>query len=264
MAFIDDLNDVSTEEDGEKVSSAIVKCLSFLQGLYYPSVDISDELNLIQGSTEGSKIRIAIHDALLKMSRVDDAMIPDITELTQAEYDALDPPEDILYGIRDSEKVYVTAVNPATNESLSETLSFDTTGEAVDYVRNNADTDKFYGIKGSSLTTSIGYEEFVTLGGLIEYVSGDNETTIGERAFAGCDGLTNIELPNTLTSIGAKAFEGCIGLESITIPSSVQTIAENAFISTGITRIIVNASEDAIENAPWGATGAAIYWIGDE
>lgn len=264
MAFIDDLNDVSTEEDGEKVSAAIVKCLGFLQGLYYPSVDISDELNLIQGSPEGSKIRMAIHDALLKMSRVDDDMVPDVTELTQDEYDALDPPEDVLYGIRDPEKVYVTAVNPETNESLSETLSFDTTAEAVDYIRNNADTDKFYGIKGSSLTTSIGYEEFVTLGGLIEYAAGGNETTIGERAFAGCEGLSNVELPDTLTSIGAKAFEGCIGLESITIPSSVQTIAEDAFISTGIARIIVNASEGSIENAPWGAEGATVYWIGDE
>lgn len=105
-------------------------------------------------------------------------------------------------------------------------------------------------------------------------------------AFSDCHSLESISLPE-VKQISASAFESCalksismpkvekLGsvndfwgiftgcpMTTINIPSTIQYISEKAFDSSKITTINIDKPTNSIPGAPWGATGALVYWQG--
>lgn len=121
--------------------------------------------------------------------------------------------------------------------------------------------------------------------GLISLDIPDNTTSIGPKCFQRADYLRNVNIsPNTkMTSIGNSAFYYC-GLETITLPNKILSILTQSFASCpnlqtvrmgngmrsiggdafqncpALTDIYIDAPEDSISGAPWGATNATIHW----
>lgn len=113
-------------------------------------------------------------------------------------------------------------------------------------------------------------------------------TKVGEGAFYFCRSLESISLPE-VKEIEESSFNYCSSLESISmpkievlgsdkdlygifnssykmttinIPSTIQSIGKNVFKNTNITTINIDKPADSIPGAPWGATGALVYWQG--
>ena len=132
--------------------------------------------------------------------------------------------------------------------------------------------------------TSIESYAFYKCASLTSVTMGNSVTSIGSDAFNGCNSLTSIRIPNSVTEIGSSAFSSCISLTNVIIPDSVTSIAANAFYickgltevrigkginfmhsivfskCTALTDIYIDAPEDSISGAPWGATNATIHW----
>jgi hypothetical protein len=111
-------------------------------------------------------------------------------------------------------------------------------------------------------------------------------TKIDMSAFNGCTSLESISLPkvkeiemNAFSYSGLKSismpkievlgtddefwgiFYYC-QMTTINIPSTIQSIGKNAFASSKITTINIDKPVNSISGAPWGATGATVYWQG--
>ena len=112
-------------------------------------------------------------------------------------------------------------------------------------------------------------------------------TKISENAFSFCRSLESISLPE-VKEIEANAFSYCpvksisipkievLGTDNdlygvfnhycemttINIPSTIQSIGKKAFEYTKITTINIDKPANSIPGAPWGATGALVYWQG--
>lgn len=113
-------------------------------------------------------------------------------------------------------------------------------------------------------------------------------TKIVKNAFSYCRSLESISLPE-VKEIESSSFNYCSSLESISmpkievlgsdkelygifnssykmttinIPSTIRSIGKNAFKNTNITTINIDKPTNSIPGAPWGATGALVYWQG--
>ena len=111
-------------------------------------------------------------------------------------------------------------------------------------------------------------------------------TKICSSAFSSCNSLESISLPE-VKQISVGAFDSCalksismpkvekLGavndiwgiftgcpMTTINIPSTIQYISEKAFDSSKITTINIDKPANSIPGAPWGATGALVYWQG--
>lgn len=113
-------------------------------------------------------------------------------------------------------------------------------------------------------------------------------TKIVKNAFSYCRSLESISLPE-VKEIESSSFNYCSSLESISmpkievlgsdkelygifnssykmttinIPSTIRSIGKNAFKNTNITTINIDKPANSIPGAPWGATGALVYWQG--
>lgn len=113
-------------------------------------------------------------------------------------------------------------------------------------------------------------------------------TKIVKNAFSYCRSLESISLPE-VKEIESSSFNYCSSLESISmqkievlgsdkelygifnssykmttinLPSTIRSIGKNAFKNTRITTINIDKPADSIPGAPWGATGALVYWQG--
>lgn len=112
-------------------------------------------------------------------------------------------------------------------------------------------------------------------------------TKVGEGAFFYCLSLESISLPE-VKKIRASSFSACFSLESISmpkievlgtdddgsgifdycamttinIPSTIKSIGKHAFDESNITTINIDKPANSIPGAPWGATGALVYWQG--
>lgn len=88
--------------------------------------------------------------------------------------------------------------------------------------------------------------------------------TIGNSSFNSCEKLNKVKLPNTILKIKSSAFKNCDSLEGIIIPSSIQQIEEYAFGDGSSIKTIIIASEERLENEPWGANEALISYISSD
>ncbi len=85
--------------------------------------------------------------------------------------------------------------------------------------------------------------------------------SIGASAFYNCYKLTVTELPASLKTTKNGAFYGCTGLTSVTFKGTPESLSSSTFNKcTNIAVINVPWAEDAVANAPWGATNATINY----
>ena len=92
-------------------------------------------------------------------------------------------------------------------------------------------------------------------------------TVLDTMSLYGCTTLIDLIIPENMKTIGMYATYRCQNLTTITILSnSIETINSEAFWGLrssepcGITAINVPWEEDAVANAPWGATNATINY----
>lgn len=119
--------------------------------------------------------------------------------------------------------------------------------------------------------------------------SNDYIQYIKDYAFFGCSGLKKITFrPNLVEEIGNNAFENCSSLQTISVGSNNSLIMRTncfksctslnaAYLSSGflplsfistdafegcpnLINIYVSWAENAVKNAPWGATNATIHY----
>ena len=69
---------------------------------------------------------------------------------------------------------------------------------------------------------------------------------INDYTFCNCVNLKSITLPDSVESIGYRAFEGCKELKSITLPEGLKSIGWFAFLSSGLTSIVIPDSVNTI------------------
>lgn len=98
----------------------------------------------------------------------------------------------------------------------------------------------------------------------LESISLPEVKQISAGAFDSC-ALKSISMPK-VEKLGAVndlwgIFTGC-PMTTINIPSTIQYISEKAFDSSKITTINIDKPVNSISGAPWGATGAGVYWQG--
>lgn len=98
----------------------------------------------------------------------------------------------------------------------------------------------------------------------LESISLPEVKQISTSAFESC-ALKSISMPK-VEKLGAVndlwgIFTGC-PMTTINIPSTIQYISEKAFDSSKITTINIDKPANSIPGAPWGATGALVYWQG--
>lgn len=97
---------------------------------------------------------------------------------------------------------------------------------------------------------------------IFSHTIASNNLSIGDEAFKSCVLLGSIIFYYGCKTIGARVFSGCSSLKEIKIPSSVTSISSDAFSGSSLKDIYVpwSASSSLNANAPWGASGATIYY----
>ncbi len=125
----------------------------------------------------------------------------------------------------------------------------------------------FYNCSNLALTslpseiTSIGTNSFRGCSNLALTSLPSGITTIQSSGFNGCIKLALTSLPSGIESIESYAFSLCTGLTSITFEGTPKSIDSTAFYKcTNLTAINVPWEENAVANAPWGATKATIIY----
>ena len=109
--------------------------------------------------------------------------------------------------------------------------------------------------------TSIGDSAFYLCGSLPGVTIPDSVTTIGSSAFESCSSLASVTIPNSVTHVYDLAFGYCDSLTSVTFNGTPSLIDATAFEgSPKLTTINVPWAENAVANAPWGATSATINY----
>lgn len=84
----------------------------------------------------------------------------------------------------------------------------------------------------------------------------DSVTTIAEAAFSHNDNLVNIVIPDTVSSMGENAFEYCDSLVSVVIGDGLSSVSSSAFYECGDLKNVtfgVNVTE--IGNGAFGSSG---------
>ncbi|QEJ94281.1 leucine-rich repeat domain-containing protein [Treponema phagedenis] len=81
----------------------------------------------------------------------------------------------------------------------------------------------------------------------LKFEAGSKITKLPKNMCEICTDLTTVELPTGLQSIGSSAFSGCEKLSQITFPDTVHTIETNAFRETALTRVVLPANLQKLE-----------------
>lgn len=271
MAFVDELDIVDNQALGEPVAAAIIEAMRILSTTMYVKADIHEELSIIATSPEGRKLRMAIHDALLKMA--ESVMDPnlEIVEETQEAYDGLPAPDpDTLYGIVEPNSIVAIEYNTNTDYLTGNAYKFQNLTALSRYLKENYSEDEGtptnirYCIRSFDDVTenTISFGLFNGDVAIKEFICHPLLRYIDNGAFQDLVTLESIQLNNGLLFIGGGAFFNCGLLERIEIPNSVTDIGQNAFQKCDALKIIVIDKEpDSIEGAPWGAPDAEIVWL---
>lgn len=94
---------------------------------------------------------------------------------------------------------------------------------------------------------------------------GSGLTWIYDYCFYNCTGLESITFPNQINTFGNYIFQGCTNLKTVRIGNGVRdyiyAISSLCFqYADNITDIYIDAPENSVYNAPWGATKATVHW----
>lgn len=85
-------------------------------------------------------------------------------------------------------------------------------------------------------------------------------TAVRNSVFSGCSALESVTAKDCVTEIEASAFENCTSLRHIILPKAIKSIDETAFTGCSGVNIYAGFSDGEVENAPWGATQATVYY----
>jgi len=271
MAFVDELDVVDNQALGEPVSAAIIEAMRILNTTMYVKANIHEELSIIATSPEGRKLRMAIHDALLKMA--ESVMDPnlEIIEETQEAYDGLPAPDPYtLYGIVEPDSVVAIEYNNDTGVRTGNAYKFQNLAALSRYLKEAYSEDEgvptniqyyiraFDGITEDTISFGLFNDDVA----IKEFICHPLLRYIDNGAFQGLSTLESIRLNDGLLYIGGGAFVHCNRLERIEIPNSVTAIGQNAFQRCDALKVIVIDKEaDSIDLAPWGAPDAEIVWL---
>lgn len=100
----------------------------------------------------------------------------------------------------------------------------------------------------------------------LESISLPEVKEIEASSFNYCSSLESISMPKIEVLGSDKELYGIFNssykMTTINIPSTIQSIGKNAFKNTNITTINIDKPANSIPGAPWGATGALVYWQG--
>ena len=77
-------------------------------------------------------------------------------------------------------------------------------------------------------------------------VVAEGVTSIGDYAFATFENTKNVSLPNTLKTIGNRSFRNTDSLLELELPSSLVSIGSGAFLSAGLTRLVIPDGVESI------------------
>ena len=163
------------------------------------------------------------------------------------------------------------AINDITTQDNTVLNSILDRSISGDYVNNDLTEIGMYSFDGCTNLTSATFTKAtkVCQGAFgacyaLESISLPEVKEIETSAFQYC-GLKSINMPKIETLSDDNSywgiFEGC-PITTINIPSTIQSIGKNAFKNTNITTINIDKPANSIPGAPWGATGALVYWQG--
>lgn len=78
--------------------------------------------------------------------------------------------------------------------------------------------------------------------------------------FSGCSALENVTVKDCVTEIESSAFENCTSLKNVILPKAVKSIDGTAFTGCSGVSIYAGFNDGEVDNAPWGATQATVYY----
>lgn len=228
------LEAIKSKSSGEDVLNNVDSALEKLVKLMYPGSAIKGELTVIREGTYGKDIRMAIHDALYKLSQQESGsssgaiFISDPTtfRLSTNMISAIIPTECAVIG--------------------SEAFKGITSIESVVIPEG---------------TIEIQDDAFLNCSSLLEIEIPDNNITFGKHCFKGCESITEIDLPTNVNIRTASEivqehmsggslwpddyardtyvsmFDGCESLTTVDMPENLWFISDSMFKGTGLTNV---------------------------
>lgn len=124
-------------------------------------------------------------------------------------------------------------------------------------------------ITSSTNNISINDGAFMGCSGITSLTVNDTsgyQININDDAFNGCDGMTSVDITASGTiHLRERNFANCTALKDVTLTSGSGTFGgfySNTFEGCDGITITINAEENSISGAPWGATDATVIWTG--
>lgn len=239
------------------VDSALVKLVKFL----YPGSAIKGELTTIRESAYGKDIRMAIHDALYKLSQQEGGrssgaiFLSELTtfRLSTNTISAIIPTECTVIGceaFKGITSIESVVIPEGTMEIQDDAFLNCESLLEIEIPDNNITFGK-HCFKGCKSITEIDLPTNVNIKTVAEInqerTSGTSSVWPAEYAqsqyesmFEGCESLTTVDMPENLWFISDSMFKGA-GITDVSdiITSSIYVIGNNAFENSAITRLVI-------------------------
>lgn len=255
------LDAIKSKSGGEDVLNNIDSALEKLVKLMYPGSAIKGELTTIRESAYGKDIRMAIHDALYKLSQQEGGsssgaiFISDPTtfRLSTNMISAIVPTECTVIGseaFKGITSIESVVIPEGTIEIQDDAFLNCSSLLEIEIPDNNIAFGK-HCFKGCESITEIDLPTNVNIKTVTEI---NQERTSGastvwpaeyaqehyESMFEGCESLTTVDMPENLWFISDGMFKGA-GLTDASdiITSSIYVIGNNAFEDSAITRLVI-------------------------
>ena len=79
-----------------------------------------------------------------------------------------------------------------------------------------------------------------------------NLTIIPQYIFAGCASLESLEIPYGVVELETNMIQGCNNIKSIVVPETVSSIEYDAFVSSGVEKIVLLGNAPVLISSVWG------------
>lgn len=79
-----------------------------------------------------------------------------------------------------------------------------------------------------------------------------NMTLIPQYIFAGCTSLESLEIPYGVVELETNMIQGCNNIKSIVVPDTVTSLEYDAFVSSGVEKIVLLGNAPVLISSVWG------------
>ena len=150
-----------------------------------------------------------------------------------------------------------------------ENLSSVTVCEGVETIEQNAfrSCTKLASIALPSTIGEVGAAAFIQCQNMSSatFAPGSRQVKLGDDLFAECFYLVRVTLPVNIDRISDRMFKSCLMLAGVEIPQGAESIGESAFVSSGVTTVIIPDSVTMIGIAAFSACPLSdIYFTGSQ